>query len=189
VPLIGGVLWWGIPERGGYLLGPAFLLACLLALAGSRATRLGAAGMATAAILVQAALAWPFVHGFDLEGSALDDRVARIRSVLGESGHVLSCNDNAPTVQLWLPGVQETALLSGLANDLPLAVLQDGLRPIVQRLVRQGRLVVDVSYRLRTDMIDRVREATAAFEQMLRAEYRVTESPDPVWPLLLVEPR
>lgn len=185
-PLTASVLWWGVAERGGYLLGPLFLLALLLAAAWPPANERRRGQWRLVMLLVvlgQAALAWPFVRGFDQAGAPLAARAERVASVLGERGLVLSCNDNAPTIALWLPTVQETPLLPTLANDAPLDVWIAGLEPVLQGLVAAGPVVLDVSYRLRTDLPDRVRDATQRLEQRLRERFLVTEHAFADWPL------
>lgn len=185
-PLTASVLWWGVAERGGYLLGPAFLLAMLLAAALPAANERRATTWRLAlllVVLVQAALAWPFVRGFDQAGAPLAARAERIASVLGERGLVLSCNDNAPTIALWLPQVQETPLLPTLANDAPLDVWIAGLEPLLHGFVASGPVVLDVSYRLRTDLPERVRDATMRLEQRLRERFAVSEHAFADWPL------
>lgn len=185
-PLTASVLWWGVAERGGYLLGPAFLLAMLLAAAWPEANERRRAAWRPAMLLVvlaQAALAWPFVRGFDQAGAPLSARAQRVASVLGERGLVLSCNDNAPTIALWLPTVQETPLLPTLANDAPLDVWIASLEPLLHGFVASGPVVLDVSYRLRRDLPDRVRDATMRLEQRLRERFAVTEHAFADWPL------
>lgn len=185
-PLTASVLWWGVAERGGYLLGPAFLLAMLLAAALPAANERRATTWRLAmllVVLVQAALAWSFVRGFDQAGALLAARAERVASVLGERGLVLSCNDNAPTIALWLPQVQETPLLPTLANDAPLDVWIAGLEPLLQGFVASGPVVLDVSYRLRSDLPDRVRDATMRLEQRLRERFAVSEHAFADWPL------
>lgn len=185
-PLTASVLWWGVAERGGYLLGPACLLAMLLAAALPAANERRATTWRLAMLLVvlaQAALAWPFVRGFDQAGAPLAARAERIASVLGERGLVLSCNDNAPTIVLWLPQVQETPLLPTLANDAPLDVWIAGLEPLLHGFVASGPVVLDVSYRLRSDLPERVRDATMRLEQRLRERFAVSEHAFADWPL------
>lgn len=185
-PLTASVLWWGVAERGGYLLGPAFLLSMLLAAAlpAANAHQRGPWRLAMLLVVLgQAALAWPFVRGFDHAGAPLATRAARVASVLGERGLVLSCNDNAPTIALWLSQVQETPLLPTLANAAPLDVWIAGLEPVLHGFVASGPVVLDVSYRLRSDLPDRVREATMRLEQRLREHFDVTEHTFADWPL------
>ena len=191
-PLTASVLWWGVAERGGYLLGPAFLLAMLLAAAWPPANERRRGQWRLVMLLVglaQAALAWPFVRGFDQAGAPLAARAERVASVLGERGLVLSCNDNAPTIALWLPQVQETPLLPTLANAAPLDVWIAGLEPLLHGFVASGPVVLDVSYQLRSDLPDRVREATQRLEQRLRERFSVTEHAFADWPLWRIAPK
>ncbi len=189
VPLVACVLWWGIPERGGYLLGPSFLLAALAAALWSRLPRALAVTTAIAAIAIQASAGLRFVRHFDREGSQLVDRVAVVRDHLGPQGQLLSSNDNAPNIAAWLPAVQELNLLGTLANDTPIDAWFPAIWPVVQDLASKGRFALDTSYRLRTDMPDRVIDAMARLEAALRRDYRVTEHPHASWPLWIVEPR
>lgn len=186
VPMIGCVLWWGIPEQGGYLLGPAFLLAALAATWWTKLPR-GLWPAVAACLVVQTYCGWRCVRDFDRGGFQLEARVARVREHLGTSGFVLSANDNAPNLAAWLPAVQEINLFPTLAYDSPVETWFQGIQPVLQGLAGTGRFVFDTSYRLRTDLHDRVRDSLARLEAALRADHRVTELADPSWPLWLVE--
>lgn len=187
VPLIACVLWWGIPEQGGYLLGPTFLLAALAAAWWTQLPRGLWLGLAASCLLVQGHFGFRCVRDFDRGGFQLAVRVARVREHLGASGLVLSANDNAPNLAAWLPAVQEINLFPTLAYDSPVATWFQGIQPVLRGLASTGRFLFDTSYRLRTDLHERVRDSLARLEAALRADYRVTELADPSWPLWLVE--
>lgn len=188
VPLIACVLWWGIPERGGYLLGPCFLLAALAALAWSRLPRTLAVVTALLAIATQSWVAWRQVRDFDAEGFQLAERVAVVRAHLGTNALLVSANDNAPNITAWLPAVQELNLLATLASYPPLDTWSPAIQTLVRDLARQQPFALDTSYRLRTDLPDLVRDAMTLFEGAVRRDYRVTEHPHSSWPLWIVEP-
>lgn len=189
VPLTACVLWWGIAEQGGYLLGPAFLLAALAAAWLSTLPRRVAVGTALAVIAAQAFCGWQTVHGFDREGFQLVDRAARVHAHLGETGLVVSCNDNAPQISIWLPGVQELNLGPTLANDVPVATWEQGVQAVLQGLQANERFFWDRSWSVRPDLTDRFRDAMARFEAALRRDWRITELPDASWPAWRCERR
>jgi hypothetical protein len=189
VPGVGCVLWWGIPERGGYLLGQS--LACAF-LAAALATRLSGRLAVTAAVILVAGQAWAgfrFVRDFDREGFQIADRVERVRRHLGSHGVLLSANDNAPNVKIWLPGVEELNMLVSMRPDRPVADWFAETYPLLPRFVQGNPFLLDTSYRLRPDFGGRIREGVEMVEQAIRRDYRVRELDHPSWPMWLVEPR
>lgn len=186
--LIAGVLWWGITERGGYLLGGAFLLAALSACLWSVLPRRIAVATAVLAIGVQAVAGWHYLRDYD-SGYQVEDRVARVRTHLGTSGVLLSCNNNAPSITLWLPGVHEHSLATSLLQGAPVDAWFAAVYPLVLGCVSTGPLALEASYRNRSDFTDHLREGMSRVEAALRRDCRVTEFADPWWPLLVIEKR
>lgn len=191
LPLLACVAWWGIPERGGYLLGPAFLMAALLAALWTALPRRAATIGAAAAITAQALVGWHDVRDFDGEGFQLTDRAARVQQAIGDHGFVLSCNDNAPPITIWLPAAKELNLGDVLAGglDQPLAKLLAASRPLLQLLTTNTTFVLDRSYTRRRDAPPRLLEFMADVEAQLSAQWQVAERDDPSWPLWVLTRR
>ncbi|MBZ0152373.1 MAG: hypothetical protein K8J09_12660, partial [Planctomycetes bacterium] len=163
------------------------LLAALWTTLPRRAATIGAA----AAIAAQALAGWHDVREFDGEGFQLTDRVARVQQAIGERGFVLSCNDNAPPITIWLPAVQELNLGDLLAGglDQPVATLLAGSRTVLQLLAANPTFVLDRSYTQRGDAPQRLHEFMAGFEALLREQWQVEVRDDPSWPLWVLTRR
>lgn len=189
VPLTACVLWWGIAEAGGYLLGPLALLAVVTAAWWSTWPPARLVRVALPLVAAQAVCGVATVHTFAGQGFRLADRAARVQQHLGTTGLLVSCNDNAPQIVIWLPAVQELNLGPTLANDVPVATWIQGMQPVVQGLRANERFLLDRSWRLRPDLDERFRDAMARFEAALQADWRVTELDDPSWPLWRCERR
>ncbi len=189
VPLLAGMVWWGVRERGGYLLGPAFAFAPLAAAWLDQRQPARRNALAAALLLAQGALGFATVRAFDAEGFDLRARAARIATVCGESGRVVSCNDNAPRVTHWLPKVAEIDMLGTLANDVPLDVWVVPAQNELRRLLTAGPLVFERSYTRRTDLPPRIATAMAMLEQWLQREFVVTPDDDASWPLWVITRR
>ncbi|MEZ6036686.1 MAG: hypothetical protein R3F29_04350 [Planctomycetota bacterium] len=189
LPLIGCVLWWGVAERGGYLTGPSFVLAALVAAwLGTLRPRV-AFTLALGAILLQAAFTGWQLRAFTAEGFDLDARVARVAERLGPGRFLLSCNDNAPKLDLWLTDAHEENLLPRIAPDVDPAAWCATVQPLLAAVVSQGRVVFDVSFEKRGDLPEVARRCMQQLQQWLRDTFAVTELDDPSWPLWLIEPR
>ena len=137
----------------------------------------------------QAVAGWRWTRNFDEVGFQLEDRVARVRAHLGTSGVLLSCNDNAPDIAIWLPEVHEYSLIPSLMLDGPPDDWLTAVHTITLGFVSAVPVALEASYRYRSDFPDRVRDAMSRLEAALRRDCRVTEFADPSWPLLLVEKR
>ncbi|HEX6812531.1 MAG TPA: hypothetical protein VF384_12975 [Planctomycetota bacterium] len=187
--LIAGVMWWGVAEDGGYLLGASFLLAALAASLWSVLP--GRIAMATAVLAIgaQAFAGFCRVRDFDAAGFQIDDRAARVKAHLGTSGVLLSCNDHTPDIAIWLPAVHEHGLIPSLMLEGPLDQWVAAVHTMALGFVNAGPLAFDTSYRWRHDFPDRVKNGLSRLEAALRADCRVTEFDDPSWPLLLIEKR
>ncbi len=189
LPLVGSVLWWGIAERGGYLLGPMFVAAVLAAAAWSALPARAAVAVALVLLPAQAVFGWRDVRAFDAAGAPLVDRVVRIREHLGETGLLVSANDNAPNAIAWLPRVNEINLFPMLAKPIGPTEAVQAAQPLLEMVTAAGRALFDTSWRSRTDLPEYVVAALSALEAKLRADFRVTELPDPSWPFLRLERR
>ncbi|HEU4418077.1 MAG TPA: hypothetical protein VFT55_04015 [Planctomycetota bacterium] len=190
VPAVGCVLWWGIAERGGYLLGQSWVMAVLVsALASQLPRRVAIAGM----LVLIAAQAWAgfrFVRDFDREGFQIAERVDRVREHLGDTGLLVSSNDNAPDMKMYLPGVEELNARGTLSLvEIPLTAWFSEAYAFLQARVGGGKFLFDVSYQLRNDLPPRMSESASMLEEAIRRDYRVTEFAHPSWPMWLVEPR
>lgn len=189
LPLIASVVWWGIAERGGYLIGPAFVLAALAATwLGSFRPKVGVP-LAAGIILLQGAIALYQLRAFDAEGFNLEARVARLTTNLGDNRFVLSCNDNAPHLDIWLPDAHEENLITLIPPDIEPTLWLTLVQPELQRRVAQGSIVFDVSFERRADLPKFVAACMQALQSWLRATFTVTVLDDPSWPLWIVEPR
>ncbi|HEX6812530.1 MAG TPA: hypothetical protein VF384_12970 [Planctomycetota bacterium] len=187
--LIAGILWWGIVEAGGYLLGGMFVLAALAASLWSVLRHRIAVATAVLAIGAQAAFSWSCLSAWKAGGYLVEDRAARVRAHLGTSGVLLSCSDHAPSVGIWLPGVHEYSLIPSLMLGGPPDDWFSAVHATALGFVNAGPLALEASYRYRTDFPDRVRNCMSRLEAALRRDCRVTEFDDPSWPLLLIEKR
>ena len=190
VPAVGCVLWWGIAENGGYLLGQSWVMAVLVAGLLSRLPRRVAVAGALVLLAIQAWAGFRFVRAFDREGFQIAERVARVREHLGDKGLLLSSNDNTPDVQIYLPGVEEfNARWTLVPVETPLPVWFSFFYEILKSKTGGGRFLFDVSYQLRDDLPPRMSESASMLEEALRRDYRVTELAHASWPMWLVEPR
>jgi hypothetical protein len=102
---------------------------------------------------------------------------------------LLSCNDNAPNITIWLPAVKEHTLIPTLIDEGPMEAWFATIYPWLLAFVDTGPLALDASYRLRLDFPERLKSRLSLVEAALRRDCRVTEFDDPSWPLLLVEKR
>lgn len=187
--LIAGVLWWGVMENGGYLLGAGCVLAALAASLWSVLPRRAAVVTAVLAVGAQFLTGWNYVRDFDAGGFQVEDRVRQVRAHLGTKGVLLSCNDNAPNITIWLPAVKEHTLIPTLIDEGPMEAWFATIYPWLLAFVDTGPLALDASYRLRLDFPERLKSRLSLVEAALRRDCRVTEFDDPSWPLLLVEKR
>ncbi|HZN40736.1 MAG TPA: hypothetical protein VFD82_18165 [Planctomycetota bacterium] len=187
--LIAGVLWWGIMENGGYLLGAGFVLAALVASLWSVLPRRAAVATAVLAVGAQFLAGWHYVRDFDAGGFQVEDRVRQVRAHLGTRGVLLSCNDNAPNIAIWLPAVQEHTLIPTLIDEGPMEAWFATIYPVLLGCLDAGPLALDASYRFRPDFPDRLKNRLSLVEAALRRDCRVTEFDDPCWPLLVLEKR
>ena len=189
LPLISSIVWWGVTERGGYLTGSSFVLAALVAAWIAALRPRVAVPLALGLILLQGAFACWQLRAFDAEGFDLEVRVARITEQLGPNRIVLSCNDNAPKLDIWLPDAREENLLKRLSPGADLDAWCAIVQPMIATVVAQGRVVFDVSFDLRSDLPTIAREAMDRLQTYLRETFVVTVLEDPNWPLWIVEPR
>ncbi|HZN41795.1 MAG TPA: hypothetical protein VFD82_23525 [Planctomycetota bacterium] len=190
VPGVGCVLWWGIPENGGYLLGQSWVMAVLVAALASRLPRRVAIPSALVLLALQAWAGFHFVRDFDREGFQIAERVDRVRQHLGGKGLVLSSNDNAPSVKIYLPGVEElNARLYLVPVEIPLPVWFSVFYEMVKTGSGGGKFLFDTSYQLRSDLPPRMSESSKMLEEAIRRDFRVTELAHASWPMWLVEPR
>lgn len=186
---LAGVLWWGVPERGGYLLGGAFVLAALAAALWSALPRRVAVAAAALVLAAQAALGWRDVRAFDAGGFQLADRVARVRQHVGPGGVLLSCTELSPAVSLWLPDVSEHSLVASLQQGAPIDAWLATVEPLALAFVAAGPVALELGYRGRADLPANMVQAMERLEAALRRACRATDLPDPSWPLLLLAPR
>jgi hypothetical protein len=189
VPLIGCVLWWGIAEQGGYLLGPALLLAAPIAAWWTALPRRWFLTFVAVVLPLQVWAGHTFVRGVDAEGFQLADRVAIVRQHLPPGTVLLACNDNAPSIAAWLPQVTEVNLFPTLANKLPAEQWVTGAAAAAAALAANGGLLLDRSYRLRRDFDDRLQQAIDGFDAAIRQNFAITELDHPSWPMWIVRPR
>lgn len=184
-----GVLWWGIAERGGYLLGGAFVFAVLAARLWSAMPRRLAVGSAALAVAVQAWAGWRYVEEYAAGGLRVEDRVALVRSNLAAGGVLLACNDNGPSVELWLTDRREYDLRPSLVLGWSQEEWFATVRRQVTGFLGAGSVALDVSYRNHSELAPGVRDRMSQLEAALRQDCRVTEIADPSWPMLLLARR
>lgn len=185
VPFVGCILWWGIAEDGGYLLAPTVFGA--MALSAWWSTWKASMQMAVVAfVLVAQGLAgFSLVDSLCAEGFRLGDRETVIRQHLGDRGLVVSCNDNAPTIDLWLPGVAEINLGPATTHNASPAQLEAGLRVFLDGLESHDRFLLDRSWIRRPDHTSTFLGAVALLESEVQARYHVQEIEHPSWPCWL----
>lgn len=182
VPFVGCVLWWGIAESGGYLLAPSVFAAMILATWWS--TWRSRAHMVLLALLLgaQGIAGFVGVDALRADGFRLEDRARLVQQNLGKTGLVVSCNDNAPTIDLWLPGVMEINLGPATTCNASPAELEAALQVLLQGLTTHDRFLLDRSWIRRPGHTKTFLDAVARLESELKARYRIEEVEDPSWP-------
>ena len=190
LPSLAFFLWWGVPERGGYVVGCAPLYAPLVA-AGAQ----GAKPLLLALLLaLQLAVGALDIAAHD--GRFDPERRARlVGAELSGAGLLLSGHNHAPPIAIWLPAVREVNLTdewvapAAAAGQTPeqFAALVLGF---VEQSAQSGPLVIDLSWQQvdghRT--IERARPYWDAFLERLRAARSPRIVADTDWPLWVVEP-
>ncbi len=142
------LLWWGVPEEGGYFLGHAPFHAVLAAAAFKHVAPKSMI-LVPGALFLQLASSWAGLHHFD---SRFDpaDRVALVREHLGETGLVGKLAYQAPDVGIWLPGVDEVDLTGRLLESYRADIAPDELAelvaPTIENALAAGPVALDVSY-------------------------------------------
>ncbi len=192
-------LWWGTLEKGGYFLSSSVFLLVPVAflLDGSSRARILLALLLLAA---QATYARARIDAFDT-GWDPAERVEQVRSVLGESGLLLTTVTFAPNIHIALPGVEEHSLtvmvrqsIARSGRSLTPAGALEPVKPFLARLLeRHARVAVEIGFHRVTLQDSPSLTAFApylkAIEDFLREQYVVSEFPHPYWPMLLLERR
>jgi hypothetical protein len=141
------LLWWAVPEDGGYFLGGAPFHAALaaLALAGVPRARLTVPLLLSA----QLVLTWTSLVRFDSTLRA-PERVALARACLGERGYLGKVAYLAPDISIALPGVEEVdlteRLYEGFQARTPAAELAQALAPLLEQILAGAPVALDVTY-------------------------------------------
>ena len=183
-PALAFFLWWGVPERGAYLLGSLPFATALVARSFPLCTRRRQL-TAVAIVLLQATGAAWSQHQFGLE-FRIADRVARIAAEVGPAGLVLSGCDNAPDISLHRPGITEMNLAAlALLRPDPERLASEVVSQVREALATR-RVVLDLSYHRREGMRG-LEHSILRVEAAIRAGFRVHELDDPSWPLLRIE--
>jgi hypothetical protein len=186
VPLCAFVWWWSIAEYGGYLLGPAFVLA----LAAARAPLAPPIGIVLVVLQVVSA-AWLIV-AHEREGHRLEDRVAAIRAVTGDdAAWVLSASERAPKVTIWLPNVHELVILEHIRPVGPVEDSFDGWIEHLPAAVAQVPVLVDTTF-LEEMTGSPIRPHLEFFVRYVREHFAVEElaaQEGADWPMWRLRPR
>lgn len=191
VPLVVFSLW-SVPERGGYFLAtaPFYAAAAALALPAS-GWRLALVGLAL--VGVQAALARRSIERWD-RGFDPVERVEAVRRALGEGGVLVSVDNHAVPIEVFLPGVEEihaTAhwIVPAVEADLPTEAFAAAGIEFLDMKLRSTPVAFDMSfYRL-----PELRRTAYTFPYMdallarVEERYRTTAFPHPDWSMLRVE--
>jgi len=187
LPALAFFLWWGVPERGGYLLGPSIVAAISAALLVERGLTLRSRRFWIGLVLaLQFAAGAVTLRSFDAGGFQLDERIERIERFLGGPGVVISANNNAPNAAIWLPEVREYNLRWSLASTKPGKPWLDMALPVIESLIGAGPAILDTSYRRREDAQGPNFERLKALEKKLEQNYRVTRFGHEYWPMWLL---
>lgn len=189
--------WWSVIERGGYFMGSdAFLLVPAALFLGNWSRRRGL--LALALLAGQVAWARHRIDEFD-QGWVPAERVAQVRSALGDQGLLLSSVGFVPSVHIDLPGVEEVSMRNFVRSIclrehrlVPPEEIVAALRPFLLRLFeRHERVAFETGFH-RVTVADSPALAAfapslAAIEAFLRETYVATELPHPYWGLLVLE--
>jgi hypothetical protein len=195
LPPLAFFLTWGLPERGGYALGPGPFLAVLAALALPASAR-PALALGALLIALQSAFAWRELRAWDGPGwdERMRSRAQAVERLMPERGVLVGFDDRLQYVAELLPGVVEHAgyvALSGAvhSDQDPREFAEVVGRGLVRQCELAGRpVVVDLSHR--THAVERDPRARAyldALEDWLSAHCTVTRQSDPGWELLALE--
>jgi hypothetical protein len=187
-------LWWGLPERGGYITGvaPFYAVAAALAL---RVPRLPGRAGAIALLALQTAAGYGQVRQWD-RGWDPAERAPAVRAALPRGGELISFLELTPVVEAYLGDVNErlgAVLMSEYhikAEGGPAGFAEVVMKPGLDYALRVGLdVVVDTSYRRLYDLpvVRPRRPYLEAFERLVRERYRVTEIPHPYWSLMRIE--
>ncbi|MCZ6596910.1 MAG: hypothetical protein O7B99_04655 [Planctomycetota bacterium] len=191
--------WWGVPERGGYLLGLAPFLAVLATAAFGRPSR-GSLFVVAGLVLLQAAVAWTGKRGFDASFDPAD-RVELVHEHLADGGVLGTIGYLAPDISIWLPEVEEVDLVrrnpddeldsiqEGWEADVPAADLARSMKAIIEQARSRGAVALDVSYRDGEWSLagEEFLEYVIAFEQALLSHYTTRIVRRGSWTLILME--
>ncbi len=188
------LFWWGVSERGGYVLGHAPFLVALCALAFREVTK-RAVALAATMLVVQGAASWWFVTDWD-RGWKVEERVELVREHLGEEGLFVAAVDNAPSIEIYLPGVREVSLWDTVGRayteEMSPREFVDWYLPQVRTLLATtGGALVELGFEGQEDRsivaarLEYYRPLVAA----LREEYATKRIEHPWWPMLWVERR
>ena len=142
------LLWWGVPEEGGYFLGHAPFHAVLAAFAFARVAPRSMI-LVPGVLFLQAASSWAGLRHFD---SRFDpaERVALVLEHLGQRGFVGKVAYLAPDVAIWLPDVKEVDLTGRLLESYRAGIAPDDLAervaPTIEGALAAGPVALDRSY-------------------------------------------
>jgi hypothetical protein len=191
-------VWWSVIERGGYFMGSdAFLLVPVALLLGDWSRGKGL--LALLLLAGQATWARHRIDEFD-QGWVPAERVAQVRSALGDSGLLLSSVGFAPSIHIDLPGVEEVSMRNFVRSIclrehrlVPPEEIVATLRPFLLRLFeRHERVAFETGFHRVTvedsPALTAFAPSLAAIEVFLRENYAATELPHPYWGLLVLEP-
>lgn len=191
-------VWWSVIERGGYFMGSdAFLLVPVALLLGDWSRGKGL--LALLLLAGQAAWARQRIGEFD-QGWVPAERVAQVRSALGDSGLLLSSVGFVPSIHIDLSGVEEFSMRNFVRSTclrehrlVPPEEIVATLRPFLLRLLeRHPRVAFETGFQegaKDSPALAAFAPSLLAIEQFLREHYATTELPHAYWGLLVLEAR
>ncbi len=177
LPTMAFILYWGVTERGGYMIAPALALAFAAARGCSTLRKGSQRALVLLAIATQAAVGYAFVHDYDERGFQIDERIDVLREALPNGkGWVLSAYHAAPSAKIHLPKLDEFDMLPSFEGITSVEDWwENKLRgEIVLAVASEGRFVLDRSYANADDvrglMVDCLRHLEGILEERFELE-------------------
>ena len=190
LPTASFAVYWGVIERGGYMLVPAIGLTIAAAALWARAG--GAVHWILLVLLIlHAGFGGWIVKQHDGTGFQFRERAEIVDRLLPDGGYVVSAKALAPPITVHLPEVTELDLLPSFAGLPSIEAWQTEARlAAITHLIDGRPFVLDRSYQHIDDHWDGLLHGCfEALELAIRSRFEVDEHPHPHWEMWLVRPR
>ncbi|MEM7307212.1 MAG: hypothetical protein AAF682_11110 [Planctomycetota bacterium] len=142
------LVWWGVPEDGGYFLGHAPFHA-VLAGVGLAALSRRSLILVPGVLFLQAASSWAGLRHFDARFDPAE-RVKLTRETVGERAFLGKIAYLAPDISIWLPEVEEVDLTGrlhqGYHEGIPARELAERVTGTIEAALAQAPVALDTSY-------------------------------------------